>query len=121
MAGTRPEIIKLAPVYLALRNSDCFAPLFISTGQHKELLEDALFPFNMKLDGNFQIMNKANSLDQVMSLTFAKFGELLSKEKPAGEKFVATGHDGTSPSKRAVITHKIDKLKKLPFFFILIL
>ena len=40
----------------------------------------------------------------------------VSKEKPAGEKFVATGHDGTSPSKRAVITHKIDKLKKPGFY-----
>lgn len=96
MAGTRPEIIKLAPVYLALRNSDCFAPLFISTGQHKELLEDALFPFNMKLDGNFQIMNKANSLDQVMSLTFAKFGELLSKEKLAA--VIVQGDTSTAAS-----------------------
>ena len=96
MAGTRPEIIKLAPVYLALRSSDFFAPLFISTGQHKELLEDALFPFNMKLDGNFQIMNKANSLDQIMSLTFGKFGELLSKEKPVA--VIVQGDTSTAAS-----------------------
>ena len=31
----------------------------------------------------------------------------VSKKKSAGEKFVATGHDGSSPAKRAVITHKI--------------
>lgn len=40
----------------------------------------------------------------------------VSKQKKAGEKFVATGHDGTSPSKRAVITHKIDRLKKPGFY-----
>ena len=82
MAGTRPEVIKLAPVYLALHNSIAFEPFFISTGQHKELLEDALFPFKIKLDRNFQIMQEANSLDQVMSLTLSKSRELFAKEKP---------------------------------------
>ena len=40
----------------------------------------------------------------------------VSKDKPAGEKFVATGHDGTSPAKRSVIKHKIDRLKKPGFY-----
>jgi len=40
----------------------------------------------------------------------------VSKQKSAGEKFVATGHDGTSPSKRAVISHKIERLKKPGFY-----
>lgn len=96
MAGTRPEIIKLAPVYLALHSSFAFEPFFISTGQHKELLEDALFPFNMKLDGNFQIMNKANSLDQVMSLTFAKSSQLFAQENPAA--VIVQGDTSTAAS-----------------------
>lgn len=40
----------------------------------------------------------------------------VTKKKPAGTKFVATGHDGESPSKRAVISHKIEKLKKPGFY-----
>ena len=40
----------------------------------------------------------------------------VSKEKEAGDKFVATGHDGSSLAKRAVITHKIDRLKKPGFY-----
>ncbi len=40
----------------------------------------------------------------------------VSKRKAAGEKFVATGHDGSSQAKRAVITHKIDRLKKPGFY-----
>jgi UDP-N-acetylglucosamine 2-epimerase (non-hydrolysing) len=83
MAGTRPEIIKLAPVYLALKKSLAIRPLFISTGQHRELVEDALFPFKIRLDHNFQIMSEANSLDQVMSLTFAKSSQLFAQENPA--------------------------------------
>jgi hypothetical protein len=34
---------------------------------------------------------------------------------PSGVKFVATGHDGSSPAKREVIKHKIDRLKKPGF------
>tara|TARA_R110000803_G_scaffold48318_1_gene100365 strand:+ start:352 stop:903 length:552 start_codon:yes stop_codon:yes gene_type:complete len=40
----------------------------------------------------------------------------VSKTKPVGTKFVATGHDGSSPAKRAVITHKIDRLKRPGFY-----
>jgi len=40
----------------------------------------------------------------------------VSKKKPSGEKFVATGHDGSSPAKRAVITHKIKKLKSPGYY-----
>jgi hypothetical protein len=45
-----------------------------------------------------------------------KEADSVSKDKPAGEKFVATGHDGTSPAKRSVIKHKIDRLKKPGFY-----
>ena len=82
MAGTKTEIIKLAPVYLAFQNSQAFEPIFVSSGQHSELLEDALFPFKIELNHNFQIMSEANSLDQVMSLTFAKSSQLFAQEKP---------------------------------------
>jgi len=35
---------------------------------------------------------------------------------PSGIKFVATGHDGSSDAKRAVIQHKIERLKKPGFY-----
>ena len=34
VVGTRPEAIKLVPIILALRESDSFEPIVISTGQH---------------------------------------------------------------------------------------
>jgi len=40
----------------------------------------------------------------------------VSKDKPAGTKFVATGHDGSSKAKREVIIHKIESLKKPGFY-----
>ena len=41
----------------------------------------------------------------------------VSKPKDSsGVKFVATGHDGSSEAKRAVISHKIDRLTKPGFY-----
>jgi hypothetical protein len=40
----------------------------------------------------------------------------ISKKTPPGTKFVATGHDGSSPAKRKVITHKIEKLTSPGFY-----
>ena len=36
----------------------------------------------------------------------------VTKKKSAGEKFVATGHDGSKIAKSAVVNHKADELKK---------
>ncbi len=39
VVGTRPEAIKLVPIILALRESDCYEPIVVSTGQHNRLVE----------------------------------------------------------------------------------
>ena len=36
----------------------------------------------------------------------------VSKQKPAGKKFAATGHDNTSKAKSKIVNHKADLLKK---------
>lgn len=41
----------------------------------------------------------------------------VSKSKPAGEKYVATGHDGTSKAKSRMINHKATNLK-MPGYYI---
>ena len=38
--GTRPEAIKLAPVYEAIRAHPALEPLVLSTAQHREMLRD---------------------------------------------------------------------------------
>lgn len=42
VVGTRPEAIKMAPVVRALSQRDALTPIVISTGQHRELLVQAL-------------------------------------------------------------------------------
>jgi hypothetical protein len=40
----------------------------------------------------------------------------VSKSKQSGDKFVATGHDGSKIAKSAVVNHKADELKKSGHF-----
>ena len=42
--GTRPEAIKLIPIYLELKRSNDFEPVLISTGQHASMLKQ-IFDF----------------------------------------------------------------------------
>jgi len=40
----------------------------------------------------------------------------VSKSKPSGKKFVATGHDNTKASRSKVVNHKANKLKSSGYF-----
>jgi UDP-N-acetylglucosamine 2-epimerase (non-hydrolysing) len=40
VVGTRPEAIKLVPIILAMRESDSYQPIVISTGQHHRMVQE---------------------------------------------------------------------------------
>ena len=42
--GTRPEGIKMAPVVKAIEAAEGLEPLVVSTGQHKEMLQQVVDP-----------------------------------------------------------------------------
>ena len=50
VSGTRPEIIKLAPLYHALRQSEWAAPFWLHTGQHGDMAEQMLACFDIRPD-----------------------------------------------------------------------
>ncbi len=63
LIGTRPEAIKLAPVARALREREESLRLHIvSTGQHDDLLDDALASLDMRVDENLRIMQPDQDL-----------------------------------------------------------
>ena len=65
--GTRPEVIKLAPVILeALKRRDRIDLIVCSTGQHKEMLAQSLKSFGIKPDLELSLMRRI-SLDRDIS------------------------------------------------------
>jgi UDP-N-acetylglucosamine 2-epimerase (non-hydrolysing) len=62
VVGTRPEAIKMAPVILALKNQPWAKVQVLATAQHRQMLDQVLGFFNIKLDIDLDIMLPNQSL-----------------------------------------------------------
>ena len=82
VVGTRPEAIKMAPVMLALAKSDNFVPILIATGQHGEMLSQALDLFNITPDHNLHVMQPGQSLAELTAKIVAGTSSLIDVIKP---------------------------------------
>jgi UDP-N-acetylglucosamine 2-epimerase len=81
--GTRPEVIKLAPVIRELRRRSFeFDCRVISTGQHREMVQQALDAFGLKIDVQLDAMSSAQSLGKLTARLFLDLDNLLEREKP---------------------------------------
>lgn len=65
--GTRPEAIKLAPVYRALAESTAVSPTLISTGQHRELLGATLSDLQLVPAVNLDVMTPGQRPNAVLA------------------------------------------------------
>ena len=60
--GTRPEIIKLAPLITLFKKNTIFLVRVVLTGQHFEMAEDLLKLFEINEDLNLKIMKSKSWL-----------------------------------------------------------
>jgi UDP-N-acetylglucosamine 2-epimerase (non-hydrolysing) len=66
--GTRPEAIKMAPLaHLLMANPNCFDLRICVTGQHRELLNQAMSIFQMTPDIDLDLMRQGQDLFDVTS------------------------------------------------------
>ncbi len=61
MVGTRPEAIKMIPLYRALKREG-IPTLLCSSGQHDQLLNDILALFKVVPDFDFEIMKPGQDI-----------------------------------------------------------
>jgi UDP-N-acetylglucosamine 2-epimerase (non-hydrolysing) len=83
VVGTRPEAIKMAPVVLALKSlEDRFETILCSTGQHRELLTQALEPFGLAADLDLALMRPNQSLADLTGRAVPALDAVFRKLKP---------------------------------------
>lgn len=82
IVGTRPEAVKMAPVYRALRETG-LQPVLISTGQHRELLETALAPLGLAPDHELSVMTEGQTLNEIAARVLERLPPLLERLRPA--------------------------------------
>lgn len=80
--GTRPELIKLAPVVFALKNSKQLAPVLINTGQHAEMVVDLEKIFGITPDYALGVMRKAQSINQLIANIIQGIEPVLKEINP---------------------------------------
>ena len=80
--GTRPEAIKVAPVVSALQNDDRFDSVVVSTGQHREMLEQVNKRFGITPDYDMALMRPGQSLNELVSRAIQGLDPIIDEEKP---------------------------------------
>lgn len=80
--GTRPEIIKLAPVIKELERSKIFNIIKVHTGQHDELAESMLDIFGIAIDHDLKSMTSASDLFELTEFLLPKLRDLYLTETP---------------------------------------
>lgn len=80
--GTRPEAIKVAPVIKVLQADDRFESIAVSTGQHKEMLEQVNAMFGIKPAHDLGLMKPGQGLNELVSRALAGLDDIISQVKP---------------------------------------
>lgn len=80
--GTRPEVIKLAPVILELRKyPDKYNVIVCNTEQQKELSNQTLAYFDLKADINLNVMRENQSLIGVQTRILQELDKVYTEHK----------------------------------------
>jgi len=79
--GTRPEAIKIIPVYKKFKDSNLFDVKICITAQHREMLDDVMDFFEIKADYDLNLMQKNQSLENLSMRILNKVSDILKKEK----------------------------------------
>jgi UDP-N-acetylglucosamine 2-epimerase (non-hydrolysing) len=84
IAGTRPELIKLAPLMVAARNEEFVGAdiRLILTGQHRELVSEILPLFGLSSEVNLQAIEAGGSLSHQTAHLLARLPQVLETYAP---------------------------------------
>lgn len=73
----------MAPVYAELKKSQRIRPIFLSTGQHRQMLRQALAAFSIEPDHDLDLMQPRQELATFTSAALDGVARWIAKEKPA--------------------------------------
>ncbi len=80
--GTRPEAIKLAPVVRALQQHPALRAIVVATGQHREMLRQALAAFAIQPDINLDVMDEDQALAPLASSLITRLDGIWRQLRP---------------------------------------
>ena len=82
LIGTRPEAIKTLPLLKRLKECPEFQVKLGVTGQHRELLEQTLKPFDISIDWDLGLMRPNQTLSEVSARCLGSIPRILEDYSP---------------------------------------
>lgn len=83
VCGTRPEIIKMAPVYQALAQSETLRPVLLHTGQHTDLATPLYRFFDLHVDHLLELHRDKPTLARLSELLLGQCADVIEAAKPS--------------------------------------
>jgi len=80
--GTRPEAIKMAPVYFELAGRSDLEVKICVTGQHREMLDQVCEIFGLVPDYDLDVMRRNQSMPELCSKLITQISTVYSELKP---------------------------------------
>ncbi|MFH1800855.1 MAG: UDP-N-acetylglucosamine 2-epimerase (non-hydrolyzing) [Candidatus Omnitrophota bacterium] len=80
--GTRPEAIKFAPLIRALNASPLFECYVCLTGQHRQMVDQVVKLFRIKIDEDLRLMRTNQTLEYVSGRVISRFGKIIRRRSP---------------------------------------
>mgnify|MGYP000980906908 FL=1 len=82
VVGTRPEAIKMAPVALQVRQRPELECFLLATGQHTQMLKQALEHFGLRANVDLNVMKDRQTLDYLTAAVLEGVGQALDSNRP---------------------------------------
>jgi UDP-N-acetylglucosamine 2-epimerase (non-hydrolysing) len=80
--GTRPEVVKMAPVVHALERAEHFRTINISSSQHADLAHRFARQFGVRIDHDLEVMAPDQTPSEVCGRVVSRLDALLAKLTP---------------------------------------
>lgn len=80
--GTRPEAIKMCPLVNELKSRENLITKVCVTGQHRQMLDQVLYAFQVVPDYDLSIMKDKQTLFDITTNILGRIKEVLESEKP---------------------------------------
>jgi UDP-N-acetylglucosamine 2-epimerase (non-hydrolysing) len=108
VVGTRPDCIKSIPVVQALREQDELETVLVSSGQHREMLDQVFATFGIQPDVDLNLMKHGQSLSELTARMITALTETFEKLQP---NFVVAQGDTTTTFVASLVAFYL----KIPF------
>ncbi len=80
--GTRPEAIKMAPLYHELKKNTAFKVKLCVTAQHRKMLDQVLSFFEIVPDYDLNLMKENQTLNSLSATILSEFDKVLTTVNP---------------------------------------